>query len=131
MRPYAVSPVACFCVVTSNAIRVQLPGGPLYAPAFSQAAESTGARSGLPAKTARTYTELVDLAVAALNSGGASMITLEMVVHDDSLSAKLTGKGCKSPTKKLIKALEAAAAKKANSLSHKTTKSALIIGFET
>lgn len=118
-------------MVTDNAIRVQLPGGPAYAPAFVQAAEKTGARSGLSKKKARAYRDLVDLAVATLNSSGASMITLEMFVHEDSLAAKLTGKGCKSPTKKVVAALETAAAKKADSLSHKSTKSALTITFET
>lgn len=117
-------------VVTSSPIRIQLPGGALYAPALAEAASKTGARSGLPTKTIKAFNELVVLAVNALNSGAASMITLEMQVHESTLEARLIGKGCTSPTKKLLTQLDSTAAKKAKSFATKKTKSALTITFE-
>jgi hypothetical protein len=116
-------------VVSKNAIRVQLPGGNIYAPAFDQAASKTGARSGLATKYATALEQMVTASVAVLNSGDATMIVLEMVVHDDSISAKLTGKGCTSPTKRLVKELHTLANKKASAFDTKNSASALAISF--
>lgn len=115
--------------VSENAIRVQLPGGDRYAPAFDQAAAKTGARSGMATKHAKALEQMVAASVAVLNSGDATMIMLEMVVHDDSISAKLTGKGCTSPTKRLTKELHTLAGKKASAFDTKNLASALAISF--
>lgn len=124
-------PVAHCIAVTENAIRIQLPGGDIYAPAFDQAASKTGARSGLASKHATALKQLVAASVAVLNSGDATMITLEMVVHDDSIAAKVVGKGCASPTKRLVKALDSVAKKKASSFETKASSSALTVSFVT
>jgi len=116
--------------VTDNAIRVQLPGGDVYAPAMLQAAAKTGARSGLPTKTAKALTDLIAAGVAVMNSGDASTILLEMQVHVDTIEAKLVGTSCKSPTKKSGADLEKLADAKALSFKRTKTKSALTITFE-
>lgn len=116
--------------VTENAIRVQLPGGHLYAPALQEAASKTGFRSGLPKKTAKALNDMVQAALAVLNSGDSSMIRLEMKVHDDSIEAKLVGKGCGSPTETSKRKLAALAAKKCHSFEHNETKSSHTITFE-
>ena len=116
--------------VTKNAIRVQLPGGPMYAPAFHEAASKIGARSGLPAKHSTALKQMVGAAVAVLHSGDATMVTLELIVHDDSISATLTGKACTSPTKQLVKALTTLADKKASTFGTKTKATAFIITFD-
>ena len=115
--------------VIENAIRVQLPGGAMYAPAMHAAADKTGARSGLSKRHATALNQLVKASVALLNSGDSSTITLEMQIHDDSISVKLTGKGCTAPTKKLAKKLETVADKKTQSFLTKANKSALMIIF--
>ncbi len=115
--------------VTENAIRVQLPGGAMYAPAMHAAAAKTGARSGLSRRHATALNQLVKASVALLNSGSSSTIILEMQIHDDSISVKLTGKGCTAPTKKLAKQLETVADKKTQSFLTKANKSALMIIF--
>ena len=122
--------MAHFIAVTKNAIRVQLPGGVNYAPALHQAAAKTSARSGLTTRHATALNQMVESSVAVLNSGDSSIITLEMRVHDRSISAKLTGKGCGSPAAKLSKQLEALAAKNAQCFETKATTSALIISFK-
>lgn len=122
-------PVAHCIAVSKNAIRVQLPGGNIYAPAFDQAAAKTGARCGLATKHATALEQMVAASVGVLNSGNATMIVLEMVVHDDSISAKLTGKGCTSPTKRLAKELHTLANKKASAFDTKDSASALVISF--
>jgi len=122
--------VAHCIVVTENAIRVQLPGGDLYAPALREAAAKTGARSGLPKRTAKALNDMVAAALAMLNSGGSSMITLEMKVHEASIEAKIQGKGCKSPTKTSARKLEAVAAKKSQEFEHNKTKSSHTVTFE-
>jgi len=117
-------------VVSENAIRVQLPGGDIYAPALAQAAAKTGARSSLSKAKAKSLTDLVAAAVAVLNSGSATMITLEMQVHEDSIAANLVGKGCGPATKKLVKAFEALANKKARSFESAKSASGLALRFE-
>ena len=129
MAPGHTKPVAHCIPVTKNAIRVQLPGGAMYAPAFHEAASKTGARSGLPAKHGSALQQMVGAAVAVLNSGEATIITLEMRVHDDSISVTLTGKGCTSPTKQLAKKLASLADKKASSFDTKGTATVLAISF--
>lgn len=129
MPPSRAKPVAHCIPVTKNAIRVQLPGGAMYAPAFDEAASKTGARSGLPTKHGTALKKLVTAAVAVAISGDATMITLEMVVHDDSISASVTGKGCTAPTKRLVSALTTLADKKASSFETKETATALSISF--
>ena len=109
---------------------MQLPGGDLYAPALHQAASKTADRSGLSSKNAKALTDLVAASVAVLNSGDANMITLEMRVHDDSVGVKVVGKGCTSPTKKLVKQLTTLAAKKARSFESKSTSTAHTISFD-
>lgn len=121
--------VACFIAVSANTIRVQLPGGPLYAPAMLEAASKTGSRSGLPNKTISALSKMVELSVAALNSGKSAMITLEMQVHDDSIEARLIGKACASPTKKSLSNLEKLSEKRARSFATNATKAALTISF--
>ncbi|HAY67099.1 MAG TPA: hypothetical protein DCY82_02265, partial [Acidimicrobiaceae bacterium] len=74
--------------------------------------------------------QMIGAAVAVLHSGDATTVTLEMAVHDDSISAKLTGKGCTSPTKRLVKDLTTLAAKKASSFETSNTSTALIISFD-
>ncbi len=101
----------------------------MYAPAFDQAASKTGARSGLATEHATALEQMVAASVAVLNSGDATMIMLEMVVHDDSIAAKLTGKGCTSPTKRLAKKLHTLADKKASTFDTKKSTSALVISF--
>lgn len=130
MPPSRTKAVAHCITVTTNAIRVQLPGGAMYAPAFHEAASKTGARSGLPAKHTTALTQMIGASVAVLHSGDATTVTLEMVVHDDSISAKLTGKGCTSPTKRLVKDLTTLAAKKASSFETFNTSTALVISFD-
>jgi hypothetical protein len=130
MPPGRAEPVAHCITVTTNAIRVQLPGGAMYAPAFHQAASKTGARSGLPAKHGTALKQMIGAAIAVLHSGDATMVTLQMVVHADAISVKLTGKGCTSPTKRLVKELTALAAKKASSFETNNTAAALIISFD-
>ena len=122
-------PVAHCIAVSENAIRVQLPGGHMYAPAFDQAASKTGARSGLATKQATALEQMVAASVAVLNSGDATMITLEIVVHDDSISVKLTGKGCTSPTKRLTKELHTLADERASVFDTKNSRSVLAISF--
>jgi len=117
--------------VTENAIRIQLPGGDLYAPAFDQASSKTGARSGLANKHTIALKQLVAASVSVLNSGGATMVTLEMVIHDDSIEATVVGKGCGSVTKKLMAKLQAVGDKKASAFTTKKTASALTISFVT
>ena len=130
MAPGHTKPVAHCIPVTKNAIRVQLPGGAMYAPAFHEAASKTGARSGLPAKQGSALKQMVGAAVAVLSSGEATMIILEMTVHDDSISVTVTGKGCTSPTTQLLKKLASLAAKKASSFDTNSTASALAISFD-
>ena len=115
--------------VSKNAIRVQLPGGAPYAPAFSEAASKIGARSGLSKRKASALTKMVDASVALLNSGAASTITLEMRIHDDSFSAKLIGKRCQSPTKTSVTKLEALAEKRTTSFEYVVGKSQHAISF--
>jgi len=122
--------VAHCITVSVKPIRVQLPGGDIYAPALQEAAAKTGDRSGLAKKTIKALNEMVAACVAVLNSGTATMITLEMRVHDDSISAKVSGKGCTRPTKKLNVALDKLADKKARSFERKKTASALTMTFE-
>lgn len=117
--------------VTENAIRIQLPGGKIYAPAFDQAAAKTGARSGLASKHNTALKQLVSASVAALNSGEPTMITLEMVVHEDSITVTVAGKGCGSVTKKLLTKLQGVADKKASTFSTKKTSSTFTISFAT
>jgi hypothetical protein len=122
-------PVAHCIAVKKKAIRVQLPGGDMYAPAFDQAASKTGARSGLATKHATALKQMVAASVAVLNSGDAAMVTLEMVLHDDSISAKLTGNGCTSPTKRLTKELQTLADKRSSAFDTKNSAAALTISF--
>ena len=103
----------------------------MYAPAFNEAASKTGARSGLATKHATALKKLVAASVAVLNSCGAKTITLEMIVHDDSIAAKITGKGCAVPTKALVTKLKDLAAKRASSFTIKKTGSSRIIRFDT
>ena len=131
MPDLCVQPVAHCIAVTDNAIRIQLPGGDAYAPAFDQAATKTGARSGLAKKHATSLKQLVAASVAVLNSGDASMITLEMVLHEDSIAVQVTGKGFASPTKRLVKELQTLADKKASSFDTSSTASAHTIRFAT
>ena len=115
--------------VTSNAIRVQLPGGGLYAPAFNDAAVKIGARSGLAKKQATALAKLVAASIDVLNSGKASSITLEIVILDDSFETKVVGKGGGAPTKTAVKKLEALAGKRAHEFDYRATKTAHTIGF--
>ena len=129
MLPCGPNAVANCMVVTAKPIRVQLPGSAMYAPAMREAAAKIAARSGLSKRRAKTFEDLVGASVDLLVSGNASMITLEMTVHEDELSAKLTGKGCKSPTKKLSAALNKLAEAKSRAFERKATKTALTITF--
>jgi len=117
--------------VTDNAIRIQLPGGDMYAPAFDEAASRTGARSGLAAKHATSLKQLVAASVAVLNSGDASTITLHMIVHEDSIAVEVVGKGFSSPTKRLVKKLETLADKKASTFETTSKASTHTISFAT
>lgn len=130
MRHLRVMVVAHCIAVSDNAIRVQLPGGDLYAPALHQAASKTAARSGLSRKRATALSEMVEACVALLNSGKSTMITLEMQVHDDSIAASLVGKGCTRPAKKLSTQLEALADKKAKTFESTSPKGARRLSFE-
>jgi len=116
--------------VTDKAIRVQLPGGDLYAPAIHKAAAKTAARSDLPKKAIASLNSMVTASVALLNSGSATMISLEMLVHEDTVTVTLVGKGCASPSKKMATTLRKLGAKKTRSFDHSTTKSACTIHFE-
>lgn len=116
--------------VSSNTIRVQLPGNAAYAPAFSDAASKVGDRSGLPKRAVSAFTRLIELGVDVLISGSATLITLEIEVHDKSIEAKLIGKGCSSPAKATLTRLGSEATKRARSFDTKETKSSLIISFE-
>jgi len=119
------------CIAVSiEPIRVQLPGGAIYAPALLQAASKTAARSGLSKKASKALSALVEAGVSVLNSGSATEIALEMMVHDDTLTATLVGTGCKAPTKRLVKELTDLGNKKAREFSTKQTASALAISFE-
>lgn len=131
MPPRCGQPVADCIAVTDNAIRIQLPGGALYAPAFDQAASKTGARSGLAKKHATSLKQLVAASVAMLNSGDASMITLEMVIHEDSIVAEVTGSGVSSPTKRLVKELQTLADKKASAFETASKAKNHTISFTT
>ncbi len=95
-----------------------------------EAASKTGARSGLSKRRTKALVDMVKASVALLNSGGSTMITLEMQLHEDSLAAKIVGKGCASPTKKLVKQLDVLAEKKTRSYEAKATKSVHTISFE-
>ena len=130
MPPGRTEPVAHCMAVTKNAIRVQLPGGAMYAPAFDEAASKTGARSGLPVRHGTALKQMIGAAIAVLHSGDATVITLEMIIHDDSISTTLTGKGCTAPTKRLVNELGKLAAKKTSSFETKATATALTIRFD-
>jgi len=130
MRPAKAAAVAHCITVTIKPIRVQLPGGAIYAPALLEAAAKTGARSGLAKRKVKALTDMVAASVAVLNSGNATMITLEMRVHDDSIDATVSGKGCSRPTKKLNIALDKLADKKARSFERKKAATALVMSFE-
>ncbi len=116
--------------VTENAIRVQLPGGAIYAPALLEAAAKTGARSGLTAAQATTLTTLVRAALDVLNTVGSSPIMLEMTVQDASIAVKMIGKNAKKPTKKALKGLETKAAGHTDSYSARVTKTAFTVRFD-
>jgi len=121
--------VAHFSTVSDNSIRVQLPGGDAFAPALHLAAAKTVVRSGLSKRKAKAFNELVEATVALFNSGGASMITLEMDVQADSISAVLSGAGCKAPAKTRSKALSTLATKKAQSFEQKKSRATLVVSF--
>ena len=130
MLPCRPSAVANCIVVTAKPIRVQLPGDDMYAPALREAAAKIAARSSLSKRRAKAFEDLVGAGVDLLISGNASMLTLEMTIHEDELSAKLTGKGCKSPTKKLVTALEKLASARSREFERKATKTACTITFD-
>lgn len=130
MRHLRMTTVAHCITVSENAIRVQLPGGDLYAPALKQAAAKTGARSGLSRSRAKALNDLVEACIALLNSGKSTMITLQMQVHEDSVEASLEGKGCSRPAKKLTTQLESLASKKARSFESTAPKGARLLTFE-
>lgn len=115
--------------VSKDAIRVQLPGGTLYAPAFSEAASKIGARSGLSKQKATALLKMVDASVVLLNSADATTIMLEMRIHDDSFSAKVIGTGGTAPTKKALASLTAVAGKRTSSFDHNATKTRRTISF--
>jgi len=127
MLPRRPNAVANCIVVTAKPIRVQLPGGTIYAPAMREAAAKIAARSGVSKRRAKAFEDLVGAGVDLLISGNASMLTLEMMVHEDELCATLTGKGCKSPTKKLVAALEKLATAKSRAFERKATKAVTTI----
>jgi len=130
MRLSPTVTVAHCIAVSDNAIRVQLPGGEIYAPALAEAASKTGARSSLSKAKVKTLTDLVTSGVGVLNSGGSSMITLEMQVHEETIVASLVGKGCRGATKKLVKELEALADKKARSFETAKSAAGQVLRFE-
>ena len=130
MRHLRVITVAHCIAVSENAIRVQLPGGDMYAPALQEAASKTVARSGLSRPRSKALTDMVEAAVALLNSGKSSMITLEMQVHDDCVEVSLVGKGCNRPAKKLTNALQALADKKTKSFESTSSKAGRRLSFE-
>ena len=122
--------MAHFTAVRQNVIRVQFPGGPRYAPALHAAAAKTGARSALSSDRVAALDEMVRAAVEVLNGADSSTITLEITLHEASISARLLGKNNRQPTKKLVTMLESVAAKNATAMSARAGKSSFIIRFE-
>ena len=115
--------------MTENVIRIQLPGGDNFAPALQQAAGKTAARSDLSKAKRKALTDLVEAAVDVLNSGGSSVITLEMDISEGSIAVTATGEKCKSPAKTRVKALASLASKKALSFEQKNTRAATTVHF--
>lgn len=122
--------MAHFMTVAENVIRVQLPGGAIYAPALREAASKTASRTDLPDKRAAALDQLVDAAIAALNSGNSSSITLEMDVHRDSIGVKLLGKNRRKPAKKALARLGSVASSVDVDVETRANKASFRISFD-
>ena len=89
--------MACFLGMEPSAIRVQLPGGDAFIPAFAEAAEKYAMRHGFSDDGATRLGAIVGACATFVVSAGCS--TIELIIDDDdgTVAVELQGEGATGP----------------------------------